>query len=70
MSAPHEVWVTVDDKVFRERQGIGPLRYLRADLTCGECMSHNQTFMVCKTRGISVVCADLACMAFVSKEEE
>ena len=81
MSAPHELWLlgpddtpptwTVDDMCI-DYGGTG-VRYLRADLTCGECRLQNeQLALSCPCNrygGNPAVNVRPACMAFVPREK-
>jgi hypothetical protein len=67
MSAPHEVYVNHDPDEYPWDAGMEPepgtVRYLRADLTCGECLFSDNPASWCIKRGIPVRTDSPACMA-------
>lgn len=82
MSAPHEIRVLVAESNGQRAYQDSPrngVRYLRADLTCGECGSPKRhqatgrlsslTYSYCEVLCRSVTNMTAACMAFAPKEE-
>jgi hypothetical protein len=71
MSAPYEVWVKDGRWHTGESKAVPRTRYLRADLTCGECDYFHHTVADgyrCDWKWQSAGSAIPACMAFVPKE--
>ena len=79
MSAPKEIWIAMSESdtgvvlgFARKVRGY-PHRYIRADLTCGECRLQNEHLALscaCNRYSGNMVNARPACMAFVPGEGE
>jgi len=75
MSAPHEVFCGTDGRTEEFSFDVAPfnVRYLRADLTCGECRLDIDTTPACPFSAEEYNLPrkeNPACMAIIPKEEE
>ncbi len=75
MSAPWESFVGKDGKVWWDNLGkrkSATVRYLRADLVCGECghlREDSDYSVLCTKHSWEIAAENPACMAFAPKEE-